>query len=127
MIKTIFGKGTYFIGDICYALNEKIYDDIWGKKHGYRDGCFEVEKSSFVVARTAYGDGCYKGSDGVEYGVDAGVIGIVPKELWEKKSQNYPPTGGRIVTVKKVLSFQSDGKGLFEICIDGMDLIIETD
>lgn len=75
----------FYVGDICYVLADNVYDDVWGK-NGYEDGEFTVPETGlkFAVAGTAWGDGYYQGSDGREYPVDAGVIGIVPLELVEK-------------------------------------------
>ena len=74
---------TVFIGDICYALDDEIYHEKWGKGLNWEDGEIRTHGNGncgpvcAVVGSTAYGDGCYKGSDGIEYGVDAGVIGVV--------------------------------------------------
>lgn len=62
-----------FVGDICYALDNKLYRDVWGDKLHYADG--KIEEFA-VVASAAYGDGLYKGTDGTKYCVDAGVIGV---------------------------------------------------
>lgn len=116
------GPGKYFVGDICYALDETIYHDIWGKKHNFVDGSFEVNNAVFVVAGTAYGDGGYAGSDGIDYSVDAGVIGVVPISLWKK---GEAPTGGRIVTAKTGVSF-SAFEGVFTITVDNEVIKIDT-
>lgn len=43
-----------------------------------------------VVAFSTYGgDGGFKGSDGFEYGVDAGLIGLVPMTLIEALDKDY--------------------------------------
>lgn len=117
-MKVTFGKGKYFIGDICYALADIIYDNIWGKVFGYKEGCYELGKLKFAVDGTRHGDGCYIGNDGVEYGVDAGVIGVVPAELFDEDK----PTGGRIIKVKKELVFESNS-GYFKFVIDGNENI----
>ena len=77
----------FYIGDICYVLDDSIYRGIWAKEHNFDDGCFEVPGTgySFAVGSTAYGDGCYCDEHGNRYGVDAGVIGIVPLELCSTK------------------------------------------
>lgn len=73
---------TVFIGDICYALDEGIYHEKWGECLGWADGEIRAEGNSdigpvcAVVGSTATGDGCYEGSDGTVFGVDAGVIGV---------------------------------------------------
>ncbi len=83
---TITSKKGFYVGDICYVLGDKLYHGVWGA-NGYSDGeCTDPETGlKFAVAGTAYGDGEYEGSDGKFYGVDAGVIGIVPLELVENE------------------------------------------
>jgi hypothetical protein len=124
MVKATFGKGKYFIGDICYALDDKIYDKIWGEQNKYENGCFEIKSlnSKFAVASTYYGDGSYKGSDGNIYGVDAGVIGVVPSTLFGK---DKTLDGGKVINVKKELKFIADN-GKFTFIIDGEKLVINT-
>ena len=74
--------GKYYIGDICYFLDDTLYDEVWGTKFGYNGGHYErPDGTGFIVMGTAYGDGSYKGSNGIDYGVDAGVIGVVSLEL----------------------------------------------
>jgi len=76
------GEG-FYVGDICYVLSDRVYHGEWGRMHGYKDGVWEDPRSgfSFAVAGTAYGDGSYVDGEGHVYGVDAGVIGLVPLEL----------------------------------------------
>ena len=77
--------GKYYIGDICYALGDKVYDRVFGAKE-YDSGLYTQKDTGnfFLVDGTAHGDGLYMDSDGKEYGVDAGVIGIVSAALVEK-------------------------------------------
>lgn len=71
-----------FIGDIWYALDKGIYHEKWGEGLGWADGEIRAEGNGdrgpvcAVVGSTAFGDGCFAGSDGTEFGVDAGVIGV---------------------------------------------------
>lgn len=121
---SVFGPGRYFIGDICYALDDQIYSDVWGKQHGYSEGEYFVAGGrKFAVAGTAYGDGSYKGSDGKTYSVDAGVIGVVPEALWKKKDRFLD--GGRIVEVKEKLGFEAS-KGVFILQVDDELFSIDT-
>lgn len=60
-MKVKFGKGTYYLGDICYVMKDDIYDKIWGNKYSFDNGGFEVEKTKFAVHGTQWGDGCYEG------------------------------------------------------------------
>ena len=77
-----FKQGTYYIGDLCYAIRND-----WGDflDTFITDGkqCRKVrfKNRDVFVGFTAYGDGCYKGSDERSYWVDAGLIGVCPIEL----------------------------------------------
>ena len=94
----------FYVGDVCYALNDDIYYGIWGK-WGYCDGKYSTPDGfAFVVAGTAYGDGEYVDKAGRLYGVDAGVIGLVPLEL-VKPEYDF---GGQI--------FICAGEAVFEAC-----------
>ena len=70
-------KNGFYIGDLCYALNEKVYDEVWGGNN-YEDGQYTdpETKAEFAMVGTAYGDGEYESSDGVTFPVDAGIIGV---------------------------------------------------
>ena len=71
-------KNGFYIGDLCYALNEKIYDEVWGGNN-YEDGQYTdpETKAEFAMVGTAYGDGEYESSEeGLAFPVDAGIIGV---------------------------------------------------
>jgi hypothetical protein len=87
--------GTYYIGDLCYALYENIYDNVFGG-HGYDSGFYSKGGAFFMVSVTAYGDGDYIGSDGHHYLVDAGIIGICSADLIDPKNPSV--SGGKIHT-----------------------------
>jgi len=80
-ILTIDHDTTIYFGDICYIMDDDIYDKIWGDTHGYSDGEFIVNDGFFIVSNTSYGDGEYSGTQHDRYPVDAGVLGLVSKEL----------------------------------------------
>lgn len=87
MIETeLTSKKGFYIGDICYVLDDSIYHGIWGKAD-YQDGVYETPFGKFAAASTAFGDGCYDDQYGHNYGVDAGVIGIVPWEILEQQKK----------------------------------------
>jgi hypothetical protein len=75
--------GTYYVGDLCYVLNDE-WSDFCDRT--IVDGrCLngEIVLSNGVrVAsyQTAYGDGLYNDIDGNKYAVDAGLIGCVKVE-----------------------------------------------
>lgn len=94
----------FYVGDICYVLDNDAYYGTWGqvpKKadgrydmsadcKGFRDGKFEHGGYGFAVARTAYGDGLYHDSHSEdEFPVDAGVLGIVPLELLREDADSH--------------------------------------
>jgi hypothetical protein len=76
--------GTYMLGDPCYHVP----DDRWSE---WLDKADSSNYSSILVADldgktvlgfgTQYGDGSYSDQYGNVYGVDAGLIGLVPIEL----------------------------------------------
>ena len=71
-------KNGFYIGDLCYALNEKVYDEVWGGNK-YEDGQYTdpETKAEFAMVGTAYGDGEYESSEeGLSFPVDAGIIGV---------------------------------------------------
>jgi hypothetical protein len=82
----IVPAGKYVLGDPCYAVPDHLWIDLLESC-----GIFGLDEDGSPVGfinghhvlgfSTAYGDGCYGGSDGYFYGVDAGLIGLVPYEL----------------------------------------------
>ena len=115
----------FFVGDPCYALTRSMYETLWGKMTNYRDGAFTDPASglAFAVASTAEGDGCYRGSDGSNFPVDSGAIGIIPLELADRK----PGKGyGKFIRTPGTAKFVAE-KGVFEITgPDGEVLTIDT-
>ena len=79
-------KNGFYIGDLCYALNEKIYDEVWGGNN-YEDGQYAdpETKAEFAMVGTAYGDGEYESNEeGLSFPVDAGIIGITDLSICDK-------------------------------------------
>ena len=119
----------FYIGDICYVLDDRIYHRVWGDQHGFADGKFKDPDTRLevAVAGTAYGDGCYIGSDGAEFPVDTGVIGLVPLELVSREKE---PQGGRLGEIFKMpgeAEFIAED-GLFTVILpDGHMVEINTD
>ena len=78
-------KNGFYIGDLCYALNEKIYDEVWGGNN-YEDGQYTdpETKAEFAMVGTADGDGEYESDVGAFFPVDAGIIGIADLSICDK-------------------------------------------
>ena len=75
--------GVYWLGDPCYAIPNNDWMT-WLKAARYEtrntlDATLNGHRA--IAFGTLYGDGCYEGSDGNNYPVDAGLIGLVPVAL----------------------------------------------
>jgi hypothetical protein len=116
--------GTYYIGDICYFLKNNLYDGIFGG-YSYESGLYtrKSDGAFFMVDHTAWGDGCYNGSDGFDYGVDAGIIGIVSRSLGPERDADV--YGGKLHTFKDPVEIKFGG-GLFRFKSHWDYLVIET-
>jgi hypothetical protein len=120
--KSQIPPGKYYVGDICYALDETVYDRVFGGQN-YESGCYTCEDGFFMVSSTAYGDGSYKGTNGKSYDVDAGVIGIISEKLIDQHSGSL--CGGHIHTFKHPIdvSFKA---GIFKFSSPGHSFTIDT-
>lgn len=71
--------GTYYLGDPCYAVPDSEWGslldstDCFGNPEG-----FLSDGTRVVAFGTYYGDGEYYDQFGRDYGVDAGLIGLIP-------------------------------------------------
>ena len=84
----MFSAGKYFIGDPCYLVSDR---ELWREIlvetdcfEGSSDGVFDFRGFKLAVSGTAYGDGCYPSSFGRKFSVDAGMLGAIPIEFFEK-------------------------------------------
>lgn len=112
----------FYIGDVCYAMKEEFYRDVWGDQLGFEDGCHEVPeyRLKFAVCSTYYGDGEYRGTNGVVFPVDAGNIGVVPLEMCSEhklKSEGYEDCG--VIVEQPGTVFYTADDGVFEIDLPG--------
>lgn len=108
-------KNGLYIGDICYALDEKIYDEVWCDA-GCKDGAYTDPKTGleFAVVATAYGDGFFN-----DFPVDAGNIGIVDLGICTKRTAaELDGEYGRVL---------SDYVGTVEISYEDGIITVSTD
>lgn len=79
--KATLSPGLYIISDPCYQVPNDKWDDLLSSCHVFDEpvGHYKAgRKIVHVIAfGTAYGNGSYYDQDGTEYGVDAGLIGIM--------------------------------------------------
>lgn len=106
--------GTYYVGDLCYALEDNVYDNVFGGEV-YAGGLYQKGDSFFLVDNTSAGDGTYTDDTGRKYLVDAGIIGICSYDLIDekkmRKNENNTIHGGQIITFKNPFHINfSDGK-----------------
>lgn len=115
---TTFPAGKYYIGDPCYVIANKN----WGKLLEYtnylNDGDFHYRRQLCHASGTAYGDGCYIDQKGRGYGVDSGLISIMPVSAMDinKKGKD-----GQIIEFTEDFNVDSHN-GIFEFG----DIIINT-
>ena len=117
----------FYIGDLCYAMPDELYYEIWGRTYNFDDGMFNDPGSAlqFAVGSTAYGDGMYKGSNGFWYPVDAGVIGVVPLELCREDRSPFKEYGS-VIEQAGTVTFEAEcGKFSIELP-DGSKFSIDT-
>lgn len=74
-------KGKYWIGDLCYCLDND-WDDVcsflFSKNTNKGGGESQLDNGAkYAVYNTKWGDGSYEDNKGNYYGVDAGVIGCI--------------------------------------------------
>lgn len=85
VVGTTLPAGEYYIGDPCYVIEEwPAFLDVFEVAEDNDEDVFEYKGRNVFVHHTMHGDGLYDGSDGHEYGVDSGLIGVVPIGLVTK-------------------------------------------
>lgn len=86
--------GVYVVGDPCYAVPRDRWME-WLEASDYtvqsREHvlCADLDGRTCVGVSTAFGDGEYPDNLGHSYGVDAGLIGLVPIELVDRSTWSY--------------------------------------
>jgi len=97
--KHILRAGEYWIGDPCYAVKDENWSDLINSTgcfglelekfpSNWQNGLFKYNDQLCFTYQTKYGDGEYYDNKGNEYGVDAGLIGIMPIECCDGDSMN---------------------------------------
>jgi hypothetical protein len=95
----ILPKGKYFIGDPCYAVTDNW--DAFCDKSFEKETMTEYKDTPMFCHSTAYGDGLFRGSDKKSYGVDAGIIGVVPMSLVTETDKDELKRLGTVKTFKE--------------------------
>jgi hypothetical protein len=93
--------GKYFVGDPCYVVKDEMWIE-WLESADYTQNKHLIARTPdnhFAIGfGTAHGDGVYLDQYGFQYGVDAGLIGLVAYE--------HNPEGEN--QFSKVVEFKTD-------------------
>jgi len=124
---TIKVNGSFYVGDICYCLKSEVYHGVWGDKYHFEDGAFTDPETrlQFAIMSTAYGDGCYYDTDGHEFPVDAGNIGIVDMGLAKRSAEELNDNCGVVFNYDGEVSIEYD-HGTITVEFGDDALVIET-
>lgn len=98
-------EGTYYIGDLCYVLNDTQWSEVCDLMHPYGNespnrnksvhGKFFLSDGTVIsIYGTAYGDGRYVDRKDQEYWVDSGTIGCVSTKHLPRKFKKKTPNAG---------------------------------
>ncbi len=115
-----YPAGKYYIGDICYALDDNVYHNQWGETYSFAAGTYIISyngiQNAMTVAHTKYGDGMYVDDiNKLEFNVDSGTIGIVPFNLCNPSEiKNNTISGGHFIESTTPVEFKSQD-GIFVI------------
>lgn len=126
--ETISCPNGFYFGDPCYAMGDKEYDELidqmFATDHRGVVGRFDIAGSKVIVDNTAYGDGEYPGRN-FNYGVDAGMLGIVPMELVDGDVED---SGWVYDKPARSVTLETSTDGSFKVIVDGKVLeYVETD
>lgn len=125
-VSVLMPPGEYYITDPCYCFNHDTWTELGDSIRWWEDEekpVVEFRGRPLLSFSTAHGDGCFTDNDGQEYGVDAGMIGLVPVSIAEKEPHHT--LARRVTFTKKTrCSRSSDGVlrfGQFTIKTDSDD------
>lgn len=103
--------GKYYVGDLCYVIND---DKVWSEvcemtltKAGRSiEGAFTLSSGKrFAMLSTAYGDGFYRDNEGQGYSVDSGTIGCIKVDDLTQEEQEDLDKG---LDLGQVIDFPND-------------------
>jgi hypothetical protein len=98
--------GKYVLGDPCYTVRDEDWSLLLSSCDYFTHPVGKVSNIEVLAFSTKWGDGEYKDNKGNTYGVDAGLIGLVPLEYAE------PTEGSVIVDFKRLTKCSRTEEGL---------------
>lgn len=96
--------GTYYVGDPCYLIPDPHYEPWIAKAEVHTDDedVLAAEIGGYPIAACGTeADGVYIDNDGREYGVDSGLVGVVPQAFAVKDDAD-------IVDLVHLIQFDTD-------------------
>ena len=103
--------GVYYIGDLCYVLNDS-WDELCNiiiRGEECIEGEFSLSDSrKFVIYNTAYGDGSYLDNHNNEYDVDSGSIGCILLNKIDFSNNQNSVSFGHLKTFKEPFETSSE-------------------
>jgi hypothetical protein len=116
---TLVPAGKYYLGDPCYSVTDADWDHLRSTSDFFEMPVGTLLDGTKVYAMgTAWGDGVFRGSDGFDYSVDSGSIGLVP--ITVTLNANSMPQLVKIVEFTRPVMMSADNDVLYfgHICID---------
>lgn len=107
LISVVVPAGKYVLGDPCYSVPDALWLPLLKSCDYFVNPIGTVNGVNVLAFSTMYGDGEYRASNGENYPVDAGLIGLVPYDFAEI---NYPYSV-TIVTFDEPTYCYKDGQG----------------
>ena len=119
VIEVLVPAGRYFLGDPCYAVRGAKWHDLLNSCACFSRPVGAVDGAEVLAFRTAWGDGTYHDNEGLQYPVDAGLIGLTPRALIE--DENAVANCGRWIEFARPALCSRSDKGLLTFGILKID------
>jgi len=108
VVTVIVPPGKYVLGDPCYVVPKEDWDDLLASCDYFNHPVGLVHGFQVLAFSTRYGDGTYCCNRGHKYGVDAGIIGLVPFAYAEE----HDPSLSQIVEFQYNVKCTRDAEGV---------------
>lgn len=117
-----FAPGTYYFGDIIYALDGTTFAAFWGDD-GRDEGAYSVGGCPMFVAHAPFGNGEFHDNLGAKYVISARNIALVPIEGCARRRSQLERKGVVFDAAGPVQVYVSDS----EVSVKYDDLIRTVD
>ena len=109
-------RGTYYLGDPSYVIDEDLYYDVLGDKYNFESGKYDLknEDTYLVIHNTHNGDGTFLDTKQRKYKIESGMIGLVPKKMINEEKLEIAKKNGKIFNFPNKVKFFYDA-GIFYI------------